>query len=142
MSIHKSQGQTLHRVKVDLGKVFERGECCRLDGEIPCFNSFLQHTGQSYVALSRASSTEGLQVVGFNPKKVNTLILPVLDSKHIFIRSWHTLKLSNGTRRWNRGLVVWKLASSLECGITIWTFLFLTFSTLLTASPMSYTYSY
>jgi ATP-dependent DNA helicase PIF1 len=50
MSIHKSQGQTIQRVKIDLRKVFERG--------------------QSYVALSRAATLDGLQVIGFDPKKV------------------------------------------------------------------------
>ena len=50
MSIHKSQGQTIQYVKIDLRSVFEKG--------------------QSYVALSRAASLDGLQVLGFDPKKV------------------------------------------------------------------------
>lgn len=50
LSIHKAQGQTLERVKVDLRKVFENG--------------------QAYVALSRATCQEGLQVSGFDKNKV------------------------------------------------------------------------
>ena len=50
LSIHKAQGQTLERVKVDLGRVFEKG--------------------QAYVALSRATSQEGLQVMRFDARKV------------------------------------------------------------------------
>ena len=50
LSIHKAQGQTLERVKVDLGKIFEKG--------------------QAYVALSRATCQEGLQIIRFDPKKV------------------------------------------------------------------------
>ena len=50
LSIHKAQGQTLDRVKVDMGKIFEKG--------------------QAYVALSRATTQEGLQVLNFEPRKV------------------------------------------------------------------------
>ena len=55
MSIHKSQGQTLERVKVDLARVFEKG--------------------QAYVALSRATSLDGLQVLNFDPAKVRRFCL-------------------------------------------------------------------
>lgn len=50
LSIHKAQGQTLAKVKVDLRRTFEKG--------------------QAYVALSRAKSKDGLQVIGFQKNKV------------------------------------------------------------------------
>jgi ATP-dependent DNA helicase PIF1 len=50
LSIHKAQGQTLERVKVDLRKIFEKG--------------------QAYVALSRATTQEGLCVLNFSPNAV------------------------------------------------------------------------
>lgn len=50
LSIHKAQGQTLERVRVDLGRVFEKG--------------------QAYVALSRATSMAGLQILRFDPRKI------------------------------------------------------------------------
>lgn len=50
LSVHKSQGQTIERLKIDLSKTFEKG--------------------QAYVALSRATNFDTLQVLNFNPLKV------------------------------------------------------------------------
>lgn len=50
ISIHKSQGQTYNFMKVDLSETFE--------------------DGQSYVAISRATSRNGLQLTGWNRSKV------------------------------------------------------------------------
>lgn len=50
ISIHKSQGQTIDRLKVDLQRTFE--------------------SGQVYVALSRAVSKERLQITNFDPRKI------------------------------------------------------------------------
>ncbi|TRM55518.1 hypothetical protein BD626DRAFT_416886, partial [Schizophyllum amplum] len=73
ISIHKSQGQTLRRMRVDLTRVFERGKP-RINGnpkQPPTRKRRLTHALQ--VRLCRIVScgcSEGLQVVGFNPKKV------------------------------------------------------------------------
>lgn len=50
MSVHKSQGQTLQRVRVNLAKTFENG--------------------QAYVAVSRATSADCLEIINFHPSKV------------------------------------------------------------------------
>ncbi|SSD61583.1 related to ATP-dependent helicase RRM3 [Saccharomycodes ludwigii] len=50
VSIHKAQGQTIERLKVNLKKIFE--------------------VGQIYVALSRAVSKETLQIQNFDPRKI------------------------------------------------------------------------
>lgn len=50
MSIHKAQGQSIDRLRVDLRKIFERG--------------------QVYVALSRATNKEHLEVMNFDPRRI------------------------------------------------------------------------
>ncbi|KAF8656392.1 hypothetical protein AX16_002577 [Volvariella volvacea WC 439] len=62
LSVHKSQGQTLQRVKVDLKRIFE--------------------SGQAYVALSRATTMEHLQVLNFHPSKVRA---------HPRVLEWHNM---------------------------------------------------
>ena len=52
-SIHKAQGQTLQRVMIDMGRIFENG--------------------QAYVGLSRATSLQTLQVN-------STIIFTILGS--------------------------------------------------------------
>lgn len=52
LSIHKAQGQTIPRLKVDLKNIFE--------------------AGQVYVALSRAVSKDCLQVTNFQPGKIRS----------------------------------------------------------------------
>lgn len=50
MSIHKAQGQSIDRLRVDLRKIFERG--------------------QVYVALSRATNKDHLEVMNFDPRRI------------------------------------------------------------------------
>ena len=50
ISIHKAQGQTIDRLKIDLRKIFEKG--------------------QVYVALSRATNKDHLQILNFDPRRI------------------------------------------------------------------------
>lgn len=51
MSIHKAQGQSINRLRVDLRKIFEKG--------------------QVYVALSRATSKDHLEVLNFDHRRIH-----------------------------------------------------------------------
>lgn len=63
LSVHKSQGQTLDRVKVDLNRTFEKG--------------------QAYVALSRATTMAHLEIENFQPgKRVDFLLLFSFPRQH------------------------------------------------------------
>lgn len=104
MSIHKSQGQTLERVKVDLGKVFEKGTVLLFDcWLVEILFSLNAHIfpGQAYVALSRATSLEGLQVLNFSADKVS-LRISFAQRRLIFnntCRLTHIPKSLNGAGR-------------------------------------------
>lgn len=50
LSIHKAQGQTIDRLRIDLKKVFE--------------------IGQVYVALSRATNKDHLEILNFHPRRI------------------------------------------------------------------------
>jgi ATP-dependent DNA helicase PIF1 len=63
LSIHKSQGMSIDRLKVSLSGVFE--------------------FGQAYVALSRATSVKGLILEGFKPELVKAH--PEYDHSCVFL---------------------------------------------------------
>lgn len=80
LSIHKSQGQTLPKVKVDLKRVFERG--------------------QAYVALSRAVSRRGLQVLNFDRNKI--LAHPKVNEFYSTLTSAGEVTHSDHSKRFGR----------------------------------------
>lgn len=79
MSIHKSQGQTLQRAQVDLGRVFE--------------------WGQAYVALSRVQSLNGLKIVNFNRSAIKAHPAVVDYYERQFGRSVNALPSKKGKQQ-------------------------------------------
>lgn len=82
ISIHKSQGQSLDAVSIDLSGAFESGESlppasCTTGLHA---NDQVCYTGQAYVSLSQAKHIKGLQVLNFQPEKASGMT-----------EFWHTL---------------------------------------------------
>jgi len=79
LSVHKSQGQTIERVRVDLKNTFEKG--------------------QAYVAVSRATTMEGLQICNFVASKVMA---------HPRVLEWHAACQKQGMEidesEWEAGM--------------------------------------
>lgn len=69
LSIHKSQGQTLERVKVNLAKSFTDGQGVSIPSLKGLYESLFADHDAVYVALSRATKLSQLQILGFNPSK-------------------------------------------------------------------------
>ena len=69
MSVNKSQGQTLDRVKVDLARTFERGQGRLCNQFVNTKICSLTNYSSAYVALSRAKRMETLQVLNFERSK-------------------------------------------------------------------------
>lgn len=68
LSIHKSQGQTLTRVKVDLAHTFEKGQGL-FSHFYPSSSRGVEAVNLAYVAISRATCMEGLEIESFQPSK-------------------------------------------------------------------------
>lgn len=66
MTVHKSQGSTLDRAKVDMQSTFADGRPHLMLGVSA--RIVTDRVGQAYVAMSRATSMEGLQVLDFRPE--------------------------------------------------------------------------
>lgn len=84
VSIHKSQGQTLERVKVDVGNAFEKGQGIYIS--IVQFTDIVLMRGcLVYVALSRARSMDGLQIDNFEPSKSVSMEMYIQSLRFAFV---------------------------------------------------------
>ncbi|KZT59327.1 hypothetical protein CALCODRAFT_431126, partial [Calocera cornea HHB12733] len=61
LTVHKAQGQSLFRVRIDVSRSFDNGHL--------------------YVAISRAVCAEGLELIGYNPNMVR-IDVSLLNTAH------------------------------------------------------------
>ena len=71
ITIHKSQGLTLHNVVADIG-------------------NYVFTCGQSYVALSRVSNLAGLNLINFDPRSIKALNSAVAEYTYTSEKEIHT----------------------------------------------------
>ena len=85
LSIHKSQGQTLKRVKINLANVFESGQGQLRSLSLSIGRLITDYNTSAYVAISRATSMEGLELHNFTREKWASKILQVGNSADIHV---------------------------------------------------------
>jgi ATP-dependent DNA helicase PIF1 len=98
ITIHKAQGQTLDHVKVDFNNMFAEGQGSILFRH-SCEPSHLLNL--AYVAVSRATSMEGLQLMNFRADKWGFLIsLTISHSLDVLIRIFANPRVLKWHKYW------------------------------------------